>query len=316
MVAMSITIGVDVGGTKIAAGAVTEEGELLAHVRKPTPAQSPDAVVGVIAECVNELARSYSIDAIGIGAAGFVDAARTSVIFAPNLAWRNEPLARRVEEATGHHVVVENDANAAAWAEFRFGAASGTSSAVIVTVGTGIGGGIIINNQLLRGTNGFAAEIGHIPLVPHGRPCGCGRFGCWEAYSSGNALVREARDVATNAPREAARLLELAGGSAENITGPMVTKAAEEADATALACFTAIGSWMGFGLADLAATLDPEIFVLAGGVCETGDLLLAPTRESFHNLLTAAAHRPVIPIGVAMLGNEAGIIGAADLARQ
>ena len=129
MVAMSITIGVDVGGTKIAAGAVTDEGELLAHFRKPTPAQSPDAVVGVIAECVNELALSYSIDAIGIGAAGFVDAARTSVIFAPNLAWRNEPLARRVEEATGHHVVVENDANAAAWAEFRFGAASGTSSA-------------------------------------------------------------------------------------------------------------------------------------------------------------------------------------------
>ncbi|MFT0847921.1 ROK family glucokinase [Actinomycetaceae bacterium L2_0104] len=313
---MSITIGVDVGGTKIAAGAVTEDGELLASVRKPTPAQSPDAVVGVIAECVNELAKSYDISAIGIGAAGFVDAARSSVIFAPNLAWRNEPLARRVEEKTGQHVVVENDANAAAWAEFRFGAAAGTNSAIIVTVGTGIGGGIIISNQLLRGTSGFGAEIGHINMVPHGRPCGCGRFGCWEAYSSGNALVREARDFATNAPGESARLLELAGGDPEKIVGTMVSQAAEEGDATALACFRSIGYWMGSGLADLAATLDPEMFVLAGGVCETGDLLLAPTRDSFRNLLTAASYRPEIPIGVAMLGNDAGIIGAADLARQ
>lgn len=313
---MSITIGVDVGGTKIAAGAVSDDGKLLAYVRKPTPAQSSDAVVATIAECINELADSYSIDAVGIGAAGFVDADRASVIFAPNLAWRNEPLAERVNKATGHHVIVENDANAAAWAEFRFGAASGTKSAVIVTVGTGIGGGIIINNQLLRGKNGFAAEIGHISMVPHGRPCGCGRYGCWEVYSSGNALVREARDFATNAPEESARLLELAGGSPEAITGLMVTKAAEEGDATALACFNSIGYWMGSGLADLAATLDPDMFVMAGGVCETGDLLLGPTRESFRNLLTAAAFRPDIPIGVAMLGNEAGIIGAADLARQ
>ncbi len=316
MVAMSITIGVDVGGTKIAAGAVTEEGDLLAQVRKPTPAHSPDAVVKVIAECVNELAKSYSIDAIGIGAAGFVDAARTSVIFAPNLAWRNEPLAQRVEKATGHHVVVENDANAAAWAEFRFGAAAGSTSAIIVTVGTGIGGGIIIDNHLLRGTNGFGAEIGHLNLVPDGRRCGCGRSGCWEVYSSGNALVREAREFATDSPAVAARLLELGGGEPQGITGLMVTQAAQEGDATAIECFNTLGRWMGAGLADLAAVLDPEIFVLAGGVCEAGDLLLEPTRRSFERCLTAGSFRPAIPIAIATLGNEAGIIGAADLARQ
>ena len=178
------------------------------------------------------------------------------------------------------------------------------------------GGGVIINNQLLRGTNGFAAEIGHIPLVPHGRPCGCGRFGCWEAYSSGNALVREARDVATDSPAVAARLLELGGGEPQGITGLMVTQAAQEGDATAIECFNTLGRWMGAGLADLAAVLDPEIFVLAGGVCEAGDLLLEPTRRSFERCLTAGSFRPAIPIAIATLGNEAGIIGAADLARQ
>ncbi|MGO1590780.1 MAG: ROK family glucokinase [Ancrocorticia sp.] len=313
---MSVTIGVDVGGTKIAAGAVSESGEILAYVRKPTPAGDPDSVVAVITECVNELGKSYEAEAIGIGAAGFVDADRKSVVFAPNLAWRNEPLAVRVSERTGRAVVVENDANAAAWAEFRFGAASGTKSAILVTVGTGIGGGVIMNNQLLRGAHGFAAEIGHIGLVPDGKLCGCGLKGCWEAYSSGNALVRAAREFATESPAVATRLLELGRGKPEGITGLMVTQAAQEGDALAAECFNQIGYYMGKGLADLAALLDPEMFVLAGGVCEAGDLLLDPTRRSFESSLTARTFRPTIPIGVATLGNEAGIIGAADLARS
>ena len=313
---MSITIGIDVGGTKIAAGAVSEDGEMLAYVRKPTPAQSSDAVVDVIAECIDELARSYEIEGIGIGAAGFVNSRRDSVIFAPNLAWRNEPLAARVGYKTKRHVIVENDANAAAWAEFRFGAAKGTQSAAIVTVGTGIGGGIIINNELIRGTNGFGAEIGHMRLVPDGRECGCGLHGCWEVYASGNALVYEAKERARNNPEEATKLLELADGNVDDITGPMVTRVAEKGDPVGLACFEAIGSAIGVGLANLAAALDPEIFVLAGGVCETGDLLLAPVRKSFDKHVTAPKDRPAIPITVATLGNDAGIIGAADLARH
>ena len=313
---MSVTIGVDVGGTKIAAGAVSDTGEILAYVRKPTPAGDPDSVVRVITECVAELEKSYTVDSIGIGAAGFVDAERKSVVFAPNLAWRNEPLALRVSERTGRSVVVENDANAAAWAEFKFGAAAGTNSAVIVTVGTGIGGGVIINNELLRGAHGFGTEIGHICLVPDGKLCGCGLKGCWEAYSSGNALVRAAREFATESPAVATRLLELGGGIPEGITGVMVTKAAQEGDELAIKCFNHIGHYMGIGMADLAAVLDPEMFVLAGGVCEAGDLLLDPTRRSFESSLTARSFRPAIPVGVATLGNEAGIIGAADLARR
>lgn len=313
---MSVAIGVDVGGTKIAAGAVSDSGEILAYVRKPTPASDPDSVVTVISECIQELERSYDIGAVGIGAAGFVDSARSSVVFAPNLAWRNEPLAVRVSERTGHSVVVENDANAAAWAEFRFGAAAGTDSAAIVTVGTGIGGGVIINNELLRGAHGFGTEIGHICVVPGGQLCGCGLKGCWEAYSSGSALVRAAREFATESPAVATRILKLAGGKPEGITGLMVTQAAQEGDALAAECFNQIGHYMGIGLADLAAVIDPEMFVLAGGVCEAGDLLLDPTRRSMENSLTARTFRPAIPIGVATLGNEAGIIGAADLARR
>ena len=208
---MSVRIGIDVGGTKIAAGAVGDDGEVLAFLRKPTPASDPSAVAGVIAECVRELARSYDVRGVGIGAAGFVDGTRTTIVFAPNLAWRNEPLALRVADATGLPVVVENDANAAAWGEFRFGVAAGYSSVVVVTVGTGIGGGIIVDGRLLRGSGGFAGEIGHINVVPGGLRCGCGLAGCWEVYSSGTALVRRRRRH-RRAPRHSGRSRRRPGG--------------------------------------------------------------------------------------------------------
>lgn len=309
---MSMTIGVDVGGTKIAAGLV-RDGQIIASLRKPTPAHDADAVVQTIVDCITELPQSDSVARVGIGAAGFVTADRREVVFSPNLPWRNFPLAQRVEDATGKRVVVENDANAAAWAEYRFGVAVGAQSVAVVTVGTGIGGGIIIDGQLIRGASGFAAEIGHICLEPTGHRCNCGLTGCWEAYSSGSALVRDARQVTHENPTYAARLLELAGGSAEAVTGHMVTQAAQEGDPCALACFNNIGHWMGYGLADLAAVLDPEVFVLAGGVCEAGDLLLTPTRESFEKLLTARAYRRTPQIMIATLGPSAGVIGAADL---
>ena len=269
---MSVRIGIDVGGTKIAAGAVGDDGEVLAFLRKPTPASDPSAVAGVIAECVRELARSYDVRGVGIGAAGFVDGTRTTIVFAPNLAWRNEPLALRVADATGLPVVVENDANAAAWGEFRFGVAAGYSSVVVVTVGTGIGGGIIVDGRLLRGSGGFAGEIGHINVVPGGLRCGCG------------------------------------------LAGLHVTQAAREGDPAALECFAHISHWLGVGLADLSAVLDPEAYVLAGGVSEAGELLAAPTRTSLEESLTARTFRPMPPVMVATLGSNAGIAGAADLA--
>lgn len=315
---MSQTIGVDVGGTTVKAGLVSDDGSLSDTSSCPTPTQSADRVAAAIAEAVKALLdkASENVTAVGIGAAGFVDAERATVLFAPNLPWRHEPLRDAVSDLVGLPVVVENDANAMAWGEFRFGAGQGADNLVCVTLGTGIGGGIILSGTLLRGSYGMAAEFGHLRVIPDGRRCGCGNRGCWEQYCSAGALTREARDLARVDPASAARLMELAGDDAEGITGEIITRAAREGDAAALECFEQIGGWLGQGLADVAATLDPVRFVVGGGVLAAGDLLLDPARKRYAESLTAHAHRPLADILAATLGNEAGIIGAADLARE
>jgi glucokinase len=313
---MTLAIGVDVGGTKVAAAVVDADGRILAKLKRSTPAASPQQTEQAIAGVVTELLAGHEVAAIGLGAAGFVDSARAVVLFAPNLAWRDEPLKQRVEERLGREVVVENDANASAWAEARFGAARGYRDVMLVTVGTGIGAAIIVNGELYRGRWGMAGEPGHVRVVPDGRLCGCGNRGCWEQYSSGNALVAEAREFARRTPKGAMRLLQLAGGVPDGISGPEITQAATEGDPAALRCFQIVGGWLGQGLADLAAILDPACFVIGGGVSEAGDLLLDPARAAFERALTGRGHRPFAEIKVAQLGEDAGIVGAADLARQ
>ena len=312
---MGLAIGVDIGGTKVAAGVVDPDGQILARLRRDTPAQDPAKLQDVIAEAIAELAADHEVEAAGLGVAGFVDAARSTVLFAPNLAWRNTPLRAAVEQRTGIPVVVENDANAAAWAETRFGAGHGQPNTVTVTVGTGLGGGVVLGGQLVRGAFGAAAEVGHMILVPDGRPCGCGLRGCWEQYASGRALVTEARERAAATPEQARLLLELAGGRPEGITGPMVTMGAVAGDPVALESFRAVGTWLGHGLADLAAILDPRVFIIGGGVSEAGELLVGPARATFEAQLTGRGHRPTAAVRVAQLGQDAGLIGAADLAR-
>ena len=312
---MTLAIGVDVGGTKVAAGVVDEDGRIIAKLKRSTPAASPARTEQAIADAVTELSASHRVAAIGLGAAGFVDSARATMLFAPNLAWRDEPLKQRVEERLGREVVVENDANASAWAEARFGAARGHRDAMLVALGTGIGAAILIGGELSRGRWGIAGEPGHIRVVPDGRLCGCGNRGCWEQYCSGNALVAEAREFARRTPGGAIRLLQLGGGTPEGISGPVITQAATEGDPAALRCFQTIGGWLGQGLADLAAILDPACFVIGGGVSEAGDLLLDPARAAFERALTGRGHRPLAEIKVAQLGENAGIVGAADLAR-
>ena len=313
---MSLTIGIDVGGTKVAAGVVDSRGRIIEKLKRPTPAASPERTARVIGEAVTDLLDRHKAEAVGIGAAGYVDAVGSGILFAPNLAWRNEPLKERVQDHVGLPVLVENDANAAAWAEAMLGAARGYEHVMLIAVGTGIGAGIVINGQLYRGRWGIAGEPGHYRVVPDGRLCGCGNRGCWEQYASGSALVAEAREFARRSPGPAVRLLQLGGGVEEGINGPEVTQAAHEGDAAALRCFEIVGGWLGQGLAALAAILDPGCFVIGGGVSEAGDLLIGPARAAFEGALTGGAYRPKAEIKLARLGPDAGVIGAADLARR
>ena len=313
---MSLTIGVDVGGTKVAAGVVDESGSIVEKLKRDTPAANPDRTIDVIAAVVNELQAKYDVTAVGVGAAGFVDQTRSTVLFAPNLAWRDEPVKKLVEERIGRPVVVENDADAAAWAESKLGAARGQQHVVLITVGTGIGAGLVLDGRLYRGRFGAAGEPGHYRVVPDGRLCGCGNRGCWEQYASGSALVAEARDFARRTPEGAARMLQLGSGGADGIDGPAVTRAAREGDVAAVRCFDTIGSWLGAGLADLAAILDPGCFVIGGGVSDAGDLLLGPARAAYENGLTGRSNRQLAEVRLAELGSDAGLIGAADLARN
>jgi glucokinase len=306
---------VDIGGTKVAAGVVDEHGTIVATAHRHTPAENVSLIEDAIAAAVGELTGKYDVAAVGIGAAGFVDAQRATVMFAPNLAWRDEPLQASLQRRLELPVVVENDANAAAWAEVRFGAGRGVDHVVAITVGTGIGGGIVCNGQLLRGQFGAAAEFGHVTVVPDGRRCGCGLRGCWEQYASGRALVRKAQQLARGCPGGAAELLRLAGGRPENITGAMVTQAVHAGDAVASQCFDVIGMWLGRGLAGLAAILDPGLFVIGGGVSATGEVLRAPAMAAFAASLPGRGYRPLAELRIARLGPEAGLVGAADLAR-
>lgn len=315
---MTLTIGVDVGGTKVAGGVVDERGTIVATNRRSTPAEDPAGTRDTIVEVAAELAAKHpEATAIGIGAAAWIDAAASTVLFAPNLAWRDEPLRDYVSKAVGLPTVLENDANVAAWAEFRFGVAKhADDSMLLITVGTGIGGGIVLNGKLWRGANGIAAELGHIQSVPDGHPCGCGRLGCLEQYASGNALVRFARAGARQEPERAKQLLELAGGDPLKISGRQVTEAARAGDGVARDAFSQIGYWLGVAMADLAQSFDPQILVVGGGVVDAGDLLMTPTHTTYHDQLKQRGRFPVAEVVAAEMGNTAGVVGAADLARR
>ncbi len=313
---MGLTVGIDVGGTKIAGGVVDDDGNILATARRESPATDTAAIEGAIQDLVTELRGSHDIEGVGIGAAGFVDNKRSTVMFAANLAWRDERLKDDLEGKLGLPVVVENDANAAAWGEVTFGAGADVDDFMLVTVGTGVGGGIVLNGQLHRGAFGVAAEIGHIRMVPGGRLCGCGNLGCWEQYASGSALVKDAQERAMRDPAAAASLIERAGGDIDAISGPMITEDAKAGDDFSVAQLAALGRWVGEGIATLTAVLDPAVVVIGGGVSEAGALLLEPVREHFLSNLTGRDHRPLLQIRQAELGNRAGVIGAADLARR
>ena len=315
-----LAIGIDIGGTKVAGGVVDVDGKVTHRARRDTPdrSKSPSVVEGTIVEVVTELLQLVgpeSVAAVGIGAAGFVAADRATVVFAPHLSWRHEPLRQALQKRVPVPIFVDNDANAAVWAEWKFGAAQGETHVMMITLGTGIGGGILINAQVQRGRFGIAGEFGHMQVVPGGHRCECGNRGCWEQYASGNALVREARSLLSANSPIASDLLDRVDGVVGNLTGPLITEAARDGDPTARELLAEIGHWLGLGIANLAAAFDPGMFVIGGGVSAAGDLLLASARETFKRQLTGRGYRPEARIVAAQLGNDAGLIGAADLAR-
>ena len=313
-----LTLGIDIGGTKVAGGVVDAQGVIRTRARRDTPgrSKSPRVVEDTIVSLVDELRRVHpTVAAVGIGAAGFVAADRATVLFAPHLSWRDEPLRDSLRDRIGLPLVVDNDANASTWAEYRFGAGRDEANFVMVNLGTGIGGGIVIDGRVIRGRFGLAGEFGHMQVVPDGLRCECGNRGCWEQYASGNALVREARALVAAGSPVVSEAFTQAPEGADTLTGPSITEAARRGDRLAIELIGDIGRWLGIGLANLAAALDPGLFVIGGGVSAAGELLLEPAREVFRRSLTGRGYRPEARIVPAALGNEAGLVGAADLAR-
>ena len=314
---MSLTIGIDVGGTKVLGGVVDEAGKVLTTARKDTPRQGGSALTQTIADVAKELLAQHSVASVGVSAAGFVSSDRKTMLATPNIAdWNGVDLDNQLTKLIGLPVVIENDANAAAWGEAKFGAGKNQDHMMMLTVGTGIGGGIVVNGALYRGAFGIAAEFGHMRVVPEGHICGCGARGCFEQYASGNALLRHAREAINASPEIARNLLSRGDGTVAGLTGQAITDAARDGDPVALAAFNTTGQWLGAGIASLVVLLDPACVVIGGGVIDAGEILLKPTRESLERNMPFAGKHPYPQIIAAQLGNEAGLVGVADLARS
>lgn len=308
------TIGIDVGGTKIAGGVVGDDGTIVARVQLPTESDQPGAIVAAILKVMNELrGAAPAAWSVGLGAAGLVDSNAGVILGAPNLSYRNLPLRSLVEERSGLPVIIDNDANVAGLAEAIYGAGRGYADQIMVTVGTGVGGGIVIGGSIYRGAHGVGAELGHIVVDPDGPVCGCGNRGCLEALASGTRLGRMAEERV--AEHHDSAVYSLAGEEPRTITGALVGEAALKGDAFALWCVAELGRWLGIGLASFANIFDPSVVVVGGGVAGLGDLLLDPARASMREHVVGIGWRTVPRVVPATLGNDAGIVGAAVLAR-
>lgn len=310
------TIGLDVGGTKIAGALVDEDGKVLARARRETGIPSAESVASASADLVRELSQHQDVKGVGMAVAGFVDKSGAHVVYGTNLGMQDEPMKQRMESLIDYPVILDNDANAAAWGEFQFGAGRDSDDMLLVTVGTGIGGGIVVDQRLLRGAYGFAAEIGHMRVVVDGPQCGCGNRGCWEMYASGSALLRSAKELVSSGTPHAARLREACGGRSKDLKGQAITELAKKGDLACIELLEDLGHWLGEGCASMTAILDPDMIVIGGGVVEAGDLLLDPARHAYGRQLTARGHRPVARFVPAALGNDAGMIGAAAIAAE
>jgi glucokinase len=304
-------VGIDIGGTKIAGGVVDPDGTIVEKLRVATPTDTGELADAVI-DMIERLRAGRDIAAVGVAAAGFVDAGRSTLIHAPNIAWRNEPLRDVLEARLGVPVTIENDANAAGWAEYRFGAGRGVDDMVMLTMGTGVGGAIVLGGELFRGGHGIAAELGHMRFTRDGLLCGCGQNGCLEQYASGRALQRQANAIADAGGIGAA----LAAHRAEKgtISGPAISRLVLAGDPGAVEALRRVATALGEACGGIQAVLDPQLYVIGGGVAQLGEDLLAPVRLAYETSLPGYGDRPVASFAIARMGNDAGLIGVADLA--
>lgn len=310
---MTLGVGLDIGGTKVLGAVVDGTGTILDEHRVPSPTGTWDGMRAALVEVVDELrGHGHDVAAVGIGAAGMVDL-EGMIHYAPNVAgFRTTPVQADVAAAVGLPTVVDNDANAAAYAEYRFGAARGHSDAMVITLGTGIGGGVIVHGRVLRGARGFAAEVGHFQVDPEGPMCACGERGHWEAMASGNALGAMARAAA--AAGDLPSVLHAVDGEVDTIRGQHVSAAARDGATDALALVDRYCFNVAIGLVGLANIFDPAVIAIAGGLVNDGELFLGPIRSHFLGHIEGSDYRPMPEIVPAELGERAGVIGAGTLA--
>jgi glucokinase len=306
-------IGIDIGGTKIAGAVVSERGEIVTEDRVATQAGDSEAIIEAVVAMIERLAVGHAITAAGVAAPGFIDAEQSTVYYTPNISWRNEPLRERLLQRLNLDITIDNDANAAGWAEYRFGAGREVRDMTLLTIGTGVGGAIVSRGELFRGGFGAGAELGHLRVVPDGLPCGCGARGCIEQYGSGRALLRMANEIADVGGIGLA--LAEARRTHGELDGAIVGELIAGGDPGAIKALEELGHWLGQACASLSAVLDPQVFAFGGGVAIAGDLLLDPVRDAYRQHLPARGYHPEPAFVIAELVNNAGVVGAADLAR-
>lgn len=312
----NLSIGVDIGGTKILAALVDERGSISGQIHRETPQHDVAATEHVLAELIKEISEGHEDLPVGIGAAGWMDKKGKTVLFSPHLSWRNEPVRERLMSLVGHDITLVNDADAAGWAEHRFGAGRGENDMVCLTLGTGIGGAVILGGQIHRGKSGIAGEFGHQVIVPGGHRCACGNRGCWEQYASGNALGRDGAELVRTKSPVAFRLRAAVSNDPDAVSGIVVTELAAAGDPACRDLISDMGEWLGLGISNLASVLDPGIVVIGGGLGTASKQLIKTAEEAYRRTLSGRGYRPFARICQAELGPAAGLIGAADLARE
>lgn len=308
-------IGIDLGGTNIKGALVDENGNILRQSSCPTHAeQGAEAVTSAIAAMINDLAANETVDGVGMGCPGMVDDAAGTVPFACNLNWTNYDVRTALKELTGYSVRLVNDANAAALAEALVGAAKGAESAVVVTLGTGVGGGVVIGGKLLTGYTGAASELGHMVIVAGGEPCACGRKGCFETYASATALIRMTREAMAQHSESALHQIAAELGA---VDGRTAFAAQQAGDPVGKAVVEQYVHYLSIGIANIVNIFFPEVVALSGGIANQGENLLAPLREKVGQQEYGAAYAAKHPrIVCCTLGNTAGMIGAAMFAKD